>query len=582
MIRQPIITILAHVDHGKTTLLDYIRHTTIAAREAGGITQSIGTTEVPIDVIKKQCASLLKKFNIEVKIPGLLFIDTPGHSAFSTMRERGGSIADIAVLLIDINEGLKPQTEECLQILKRSKVPFVVALNKIDKIHGWVSDDKCFLDNYNNQTDSVKGEFEKKFYKIVAQLSEHNFNVERFDRISDFTKTIAVVPISAKTGEGIPELLAILTGLAQQYLRGRLELKDRCKGLILEVKKVKGLGMTIDTIIYDGYATKNDYLVIAGEEPILTKIKALLLPQLMRDIRAEKIFRNVDSVRAACGVKISAPNLDKAVAGSKFFIVPTEKEAEKARQELEKDTKSVTMRHENGLILKADSLGSLEALIKVFENYNIKRTGIGQITKTDIIDAEANNDEFLKAVIGFNVTPSTDAVSMANARGVKIITSEVIYHLEEEYAKWKEEKKKRMEEAEIKDVTRPAKFRILPGCIFRASSPAIVGCEILLGLLRPGAKIFLSTDETIVGRIKQIQSEGNNLDQAKENDKVALSILDISIGRRVKEGDIFYTHVSSDEYKILKKHKDLLSASEKQCLEEIKQIKQSKDRFWGV
>jgi len=139
MLRQPIITVLGHVDHGKTTLLDKIRKTAIAAKEAGGITQAIGTTEIPTNVIKTLCGKLLERFKIKLIISGLLFIDTPGHEAFTTLRKRGGSIADLAILVIDINEGIMPQTIESLEILKVSRIPFIIALNKIDRIKGWTS-----------------------------------------------------------------------------------------------------------------------------------------------------------------------------------------------------------------------------------------------------------------------------------------------------------------------------------------------------------------------------------------------------------------------------------------------------------
>ena len=581
MIRQPIVTVVAHVDHGKTTLLDYIRHTTVAAKEAGAITQNIGTTQVPVETIKKLCGPLLERFNIKIEIPGLLFIDTPGHASFVGMRERGGSIADIAVLLIDINEGVKPQTEESIEILKRTKTPFVVALNKIDKIRGWENRDVCFLNNYPSQTDEVKAIFEEMFYRVVGDLSKYGFDAERFDRIEDFTKKLAIVPISAKTGEGIPELLTILTGLAQQYLKNRLTVGEKCKGLILEVKEVRGLGTTIDTVIHDGSAKKNDYLVIAGNEPIVTKIKALLVPEPLRDIRAERKFKPIDKVEAAMGVKIVAPGLDKAIAGSEFMIVSTEEEAKTIANDMKKELKEIKT-EEEGLILKASTIGGLEALVHIFDGYPIKRANIGDITKKDIIDAEANKDEFLRVVVGFDVSATDDAVQMAKDKKIKILDSDVIYRLKEGYEEFRKEKEKEIKEREIEGITRPAKFKILPGCVFRASNPAIVGCEVLGGLVRAGAKVVKQDDENITGKIKQIQSEGKNVDEAKMGDNVAISLIGISVGRHVKEGDIFITDLTSEEYKTLKKYKDLLSESEKATLEEIRNIKQAKDKFWGV
>jgi translation initiation factor 5B len=161
-IRQPIVSVLGHVDHGKTSLLDYIRGSTVAAREAGAITQHIGATEVPINAIYNVCGELLKgkKFTL----PGLLFIDTPGHHAFTTLRIRGGSLADIAILIVDINEGFKPQTYESLRILKQYKTPFIVVANKIDAISGWQKTDGIAKNRINNQRVNVKNIFEEKIY----------------------------------------------------------------------------------------------------------------------------------------------------------------------------------------------------------------------------------------------------------------------------------------------------------------------------------------------------------------------------------------------------------------------------------
>ncbi|HIE41515.1 MAG TPA: GTP-binding protein [Candidatus Aenigmarchaeota archaeon] len=238
-IRQPIVTVLGHVDHGKTTLLDYIRKTSVAKKEAGKITQDIGATNIPISIIFEIAKEYLEPIKYKIKISGLLFIDTPGHLAFTTMREKGGAIADLAVLVIDINEGIKPQTEESLEILKKFKTPFVVALTKIDKIFNWKTYYKDFIKNFENQSEIAKKEFEEKFYNIIAQLSNYNFNAELFSYIKDFTKEVAVVPCSGITGEGISNLFAVLVGLSQKFLINQLELSGSGKGVILEISKKK-------------------------------------------------------------------------------------------------------------------------------------------------------------------------------------------------------------------------------------------------------------------------------------------------------------------------------------------------------
>ena len=288
MLRQPIITVMGNVDSGKTQLLDTIRNTSIVGSEPGRITQCIGCSLIPISAVKKICGDLLEKHQLAIKIPGFVIIDTPGHAAFTNLRKRGGNLADIAVLVVDINEGVKPQTEECISILKQYKTPFVVALNKIDLLHGWNSISKIgLLESIQKQSDSVMLLLEKKLYEAVGKLSELGFNSERFDRVEDYTKQVAIIPLSAKTGEGIAELFMVVTGLSQKFLESslRIDVNGSAKGTVLEVKEEKGLGMTVDVIIYDGSIKCNDTIVVGSlAEPIITKIKALFEPAPLAEI----------------------------------------------------------------------------------------------------------------------------------------------------------------------------------------------------------------------------------------------------------------------------------------------------------
>ena len=577
--RSPIVVVLGHIDHGKTSLLDRIRQTRVADGEAGGITQSIGSTFVPMTLITRLCRKMFEKLGISPTLSGLLFIDTPGHEAFSSMRQRGSRIADLAILIVDINEGFMPQTTESLQILIQTKTPFIVAFNKIDKIYGWVSDSDIFLENYGKQSPSVTDSFEKRFYDVTGQLYSNGIKADRFDRIQDFSKEVAIVPVSARTGEGVSELLFVLTGLAEKYLKQSLIKTEDCKGVILEVKEMKGLGNTIDTIIYDGRISKGDYVVISGKEPIITKVKGLLVPRALQDMRAEKKFDYIDHADASSGVKIFASGLSEAVAGSDFRAVKTESEANMLKKEMvvQEDAGLV---EEEGLMLKADTLGGLEALRIIFKDFSIKMAEVGQVTKNDVINAEINRDPFYKAVIGFNVKATEEAESMAKTRGIRIITSPVIYHLLEEYRKWKEQKQMEIEMEKMKDVTLPAKFTVLPGCIFRASKPAVVGCEIVSGVIKPGFGVF-RVDEyenkpVSLGRIKEIQSEGISVDQAKAGEKVAISITEAIFQKNFNEGDMIYTDLGQKDYELLRQFEKILSPDQKQALEEIKNIK----GFW--
>ncbi len=584
MLRQPIIVVLGHVDSGKTSLLDSIRQTAIAAKEAGGITQAIGTTEIPTDVIKDLCGQLLVRFKFSISVPGLLFIDTPGHEAFTTLRKRGGSIADLAILVVDINEGVMPQTEESLQILRDTKTPFAVAVNKIDRLQNWSSEEKCFLDNFEKQNDDAKGGLEKKFYEIVEQISTFGYEVERFDRITDFRKTVAGVPLSTKTGEGIPDLLATLVGLAQNFLKDQLIKTDESAGVVLEVKNMTGLGTVIDCIIHDGTVHKNDFLVVGGKSRMITKIKALLMPEQLRDIRTEKKFTSVDECRAACGVRISAAGMDEVRSGVIIKSAKIFEDAEKLLEALEHEIEEVEIHKEaEGLILKSGNIGGLEALITLFKNHPIKEASIGQVTKQDIMTAEANNEDKNKIIIGFNTEVTDDAVTLAKDKEIKIIESDVIYRLIEQYEKFVGEKLEEQEKKEIGSLKRPAKLKIIPGLVFRASNPAIVGCEVMGGVVRPGSRLFKFDKELReAGEIKQIQSQGQNVEEAKIGDKVAVSIAGPTVGRQIDEGDTIYTDISNEEYKRLMENTQFLTEHEKSVLEEIYNIKKKVDPRYGL
>ena len=569
IIRQPIISVLGHVDHGKTTLLDYIRGTVVASREVGLITQHIGATDVPFDTIKKVCGNLLDKLKLKVDITGLLFIDTPGHEAFTTLRKRGGSVADLAILVVDINDGLMPQTIEAIQILRQYKTPFVVAANKIDAITGYRTGIKI-----DEQIDRVKDEFYKKFYSLLAQLSEQGFDSNLYSQVTDFRKQLAIVPISAKTGEGIPELLMILMGLAQQYLGDRLAIEPNNpgRGTILEVKEERGLGTTIDVILYDGRIRRDDPIVVGAREPIVTKVKALLKPRPLDEMRDPRYrSQNVNEIYAASGIKIVAPNLENALAGAPIYVGSNEL-VDKIREEIGE----IEFTKENlGVIVVADTLGSLEAMVKLLAQNGIpiRKGSIGKVSKRDTIEAYTVNQEdtYLGVVLAFNTSVLEDAMTYASDHGVKIFSERVIYRLIEDYQKWITEDKER-EKAEKAQLT-IAKFKILPNCVFRQSKPAIVGIEVLSGIMRTGCRL-LTQDSKVVGKLKTMQLNKEDIKEARPGEKVAISIDDVAIGRQINENDVVYTFVSDDEIAGIKI--DELSDQEKDVLQEILKIKKKK------
>ncbi|MCK4496576.1 MAG: translation initiation factor IF-2 [Candidatus Aenigmarchaeota archaeon] len=568
MIRQPIVSVLGHVDHGKTSILDRIRGSAVVQKEAGGITQHIGATEISIEVLRKICGTSLDKKGIALTIPGLLFIDTPGHEAFTTLRKRGGAIADMAILVVDMNEGFMPQTDESLNFLKQFKTPFVVAATKIDKLIGWVIEpNACFSKTYKEQPQRTQDEIEDKIYKIIGQLGERGFQAERFDRVKDFTKQVGVVPVSGVTGEGIPDLLMMVAGIAQKYLHDRLGITPgEGKGTVLEVKEYRGMGTTIDVVIYDGEVNKGDYLVIGGEKTVTTRVKALLEPAPLKELRMEKDFISKDSVSAAAGVKIAAPDLENVIAGSPLRAVKNKRDMDSAKREVVKEIAEVVIETDKeGVVLKADTLGSLEALIKSLKDagLQIRKARVGNLTKSDVMEMRSLEEPMMFA---FGLRPPQDILKLAEDNNVKVFHSNVIYKLIEDHEEWEKEKRERREQMLLEKTTRPAKVKILSGCVFRQSKPAVFGIEVLKGTIKPG--YTLKIKDKVIGEIKEIQSEGENVPEAKMGDKVALSMPGVVIGKHADEGDVLETKLTKEDIQNLEKIKSKLRGDEVELLEE--------------
>ncbi|MHC1589823.1 MAG: translation initiation factor IF-2 [Candidatus Hecatellaceae archaeon] len=587
-IRQPIVVVLGHVDHGKTTLLDKIRGTVVAVREPGAITQHIGASYVPTKILEKMCMGLLRKFNFRIEVPGLLFVDTPGHAAFSSLRRRGGSVADIAILVVDVNEGVMPQTVESLEILKARRTPFIVAANKVDLLPGWRQPaDLCFFERLESLDRSVARILDERVYEIVASLSQHGINADRYDRVTDFRKTVAIVPVSAKTGEGVPDLLAILVGLTQQYLKQRLEVSERTAGTVLEVREDPGLGVNINVILYDGVLREGDTIVVGGKHgPVTTKVRAILVPKPLDEIRdpTEK-FKSLKEVSAAAGVKIAAPNLEDVIAGSPLYTAASEEQLEEVKAKVGEEVESVRFSTDKaGIVVKADTLGSLEAILGELKASQIavRMADVGDISKRDVVEASVakKSDVAHSVVLGFNVKVLPDAQDEALRAGVKIFRENVIYRLMEEYFDWVRSLKEEEARIALEALIRPGKVKILPGCLFRRSKPAICGVEVQAGRIKPGYPL-VREDGSFIGRIVQIQERGESLREAVRGMQVAISMKEPTLGRHVKEGEILYVDMPESHIRnLLRNYKDTLTPDEEECLKEFLQVKRKTNPYF--
>ena len=586
-LRSPIVTVLGHIDHGKTSLLDKMRGTAVQDREAAGITQHIGASFFPTETIESICGDLLKSTKTKLTIDGLLFIDTPGHEAYLNLRRRGGAIADIAILVVDINEGALTQTYESLKILQSGRTPFLVAANKLDKVPGWREKGGMNLfQAIKSQGTTTQSEVDRRLYEIVGALSANGYDSERFDRVKDFTKTIAIVPTSAKTGTGIPELLMVLSGLTQQYMKERLRVSEGpARGAILEVREETGLGITLDTIIYEGILRKTDTVVIGGlDHVIVAKIRTLLLPKPLDEIRdPREKFTPVEEVHAAAGVKIVSPDIEGAVAGAPVYAVDKKGNLEAMKQKVRDEVSAIRIqRDSSGIVVKTDTLGSLEAVTQFLQDRKVpvRVADVGNIVKRDIVEAKAAGDtEPLNAVVlGFNVKFAPDIEDLAAEYGVETFLNEVIYRLYDDYNAWLIVRKEQAKAESLGALIRPGKLELMPEYVFRQKDPAIVGVKVH-GVIKPRTGV-INSDGKRVGTILQIQDRSVPVDEATNGMEVAVSIRGPTIGRQVKSDEVLYTDIPDKHILAMrKKFLDDLLPSEKEVLQEITEIKRMGGAF---
>ena len=586
-IRQPIVSVLGHVDSGKTSLLDKVRGTGVQGREAGGITQHIGASFLPVETIQKICGPLYEKLSkVEHQIPGILVIDTPGHEIFTNLRSRGGSAADIAILVVDANRGFQPQTNESLKILESRKVPFVVALNKTDMVSGWKNTETQFISqSIKEQNVEVQNFLDEKIYNVVTALSVLGYQSEAFYRIDDYKKEIAIVPVSAKTGIGIPELFAVLVGLTQQYLKEKLNQEEKSnRGIILEVNDEVGLGPTANMILIDGQMRKEDSIIAAKRDSVIvTKPKALLLPKPLDEMRDPRDkFKPVEHIQAAAGVKIASPDLDGVLPGSTLYAVSDDAEIEHFKKIIEDEMQSVFISTEtNGVILKCDAIGSLEAITEMLRRQQIpiSKADIGPVTHRDILEAMATkeNDRHLGVILAFNVKVLQDAETEADNNHIKVFTDKIIYSLIDTYTQWVDDDKADEENSVFKELTPISKFTFLKGFVFRNNNPAVFGIRVDVGQLRQKIPFMNKTGKKI-GIIHQLQHDGKTVSVAKTGQEVACSVQNVTIGRQIVEEDVFYTLPSSSDAKqLVKRFMHKLSSEETDVLNEIIEIQRAID-----
>jgi translation initiation factor 5B len=490
-LRSPICCILGHVDTGKTKLLDKIRSTNVQEGEAGGITQQIGATYFPTEALKKKTEVVNKDQSFEFKVPGLLIIDTPGHESFTNLRSRGSSLCNIAILVVDIMHGLEPQTLESMRLLRDRKTPFIVALNKIDRLYGWSKiDNNGFQESLSFQKKSVQSEFRDRLEKTKLAFAEQGFNSELFYENKSMARNVSLVPTSAHTGEGIPDMLKLLIRLTQERMTNNLMYLSEVECTVLEVKVIEGLGTTIDVVLSNGVLHEGDRIVLCGlNGAITTNIRALLTPAEMKELRIKSAYVHNKEVKAAMGIKIAADGLENAIAGSRLMVVGEDDDEEDLEEEVMADLAHLLSRISKtgrGVSVQASTLGSLEALLEFLRvsKIPVANISIGPVYKRDVMQCGVMLEKAKEfaVMLCFDVKVDKDARAYADEVGIKIFEANIIYHLFDKFTAHMEELAAQQKEDSKMNAVFPCVLK--PVAVFNKRDPIVIGVDVIEGNLR--------------------------------------------------------------------------------------------------
>ncbi|XP_017615080.1 eukaryotic translation initiation factor 5B-like [Gossypium arboreum] len=587
-LRSPICCIMGHVDTGKTKLLDCIRGTNVQEGEAGGITQQIGATYFPAANIRERTKEL--KADATLKVPGLLVIDTPGHESFTNLRSRGSGLCDIAILVVDIMHGLEPQTIESLNLLKMRKTEFIIALNKVDRLYDWKARRNSPIGmTLKKQTKDVLSEFNRRVTYVITQFKEQGLNTELYYKNKEMGETFSIVPTSAVTGEGIPDLLLLLVQWTQKTMVEKLTFSDEVQCTVLEVKVIEGLGTTIDVVLVNGVLHEGDQIVVCGlQGPIVTTIRALLTPHPMKEIRVKGAYMQHKEIKAAQGIKIAAQGLEHAIAGTSIYVVGPDDDLEDIKEAAKEDMQSVMSRIDKsgeGVYVQASTLGSLEALLEFLKtpevNIPVSGIGLGPVHKKDVMKASVmleKKNEYA-TILAFDVKVTPEARELADELGVRIFIADIIYHLFDQFKAYIDGLKEERKREAADEAVFPCVLKILPNCIFNKKDPIVLGVDILEGILRVGTPICIPQREFIdIGRIASIENNHKPVDSAKKGQKVAIKIVGSNTeeqqkmyGRHFELEDELVSHISRRSIDILKaNYRDDLTLDEWRLVQRLK------------
>ena len=572
-LKAPICCIVGHIDAGKTSLLDKLRNTNIQEKEVGGITQHIGSTFFPIQTIENSCSSIKGKFEVICNIPGILMIDTPGHSEFQSLRDVGTSICDLGILIIDIEESIQEQTKEAIKLLKEKKIPFVVAVTKLDKLYGWKTTKSSNLrEALKEQSKDMSMMLMAKLEDIKYDLSKEDINAEFYFKNSNPKQIYSIVPVSSKTGEGIADLLALLVYTAQNWMLKKILYQDTVSCTIMESKYDKHNGYTIDVILNNGTINVGDKFVVSTiTGPNICTVRNLLIPSALTQLGKKTNWDYKDSVRASIGCKIIGSNLDGAYPGTHLFPIKTSgasasAEADainNANQEINAVWKSYDF-ISPGVFIGTQTFGELDASYSIFQKAGINIAGayIGEpsnkfidliLMKTEVDTLPEN-----RIYLYFGAFNNTDVFEYAKKNNITLLSSEVIYKLVELYKIEKEKIIKARQNTTNNNAIFPVEMVILKQYIFMkgGSDHLMFGVKIKKGTLYKNTPICIPEKNVHLGKVLNIQFEHKEKEKGEEGQEICIRLDNpnqLIINRQFDVNDKLIAHLSRNSIDILKR-----------------------------
>lgn len=590
-IRSPICCVLGHVDTGKTKILDYIRKTNIQDKEVGGITQQIGASYFPIENIRQKTKDIEGRFDIDYNIPGILMIDTPGHESFSNLRHRGSSLCDIAILIVDIVHGLEKQTIESIKILKEKNIPFIVALNKIDRIYDWqpIKDAHIHKTIKQQNKHSIE-ELESRILGIKTELAEQGLNTQEYMKNKQLKQVYSLVPVSAITGEGIPDLLALMVFLTQKWMTKKLTISEELECSVMEVKTEEGLGTTLDVILSDGILHEGDKIIMASlNGPVVTNIRSLLTPKPMKEMRVKNEYINHKMIKASMGLKIVANDLENIVAGSSVIRIDKddtnniiEQKKEQIMQDVNQILDSKNFKDE-GVYVKASTLGSLEAFLTLLKQEKIPVSGasIGPIFKKDLMRASRaliNDKREYSVILVFNMKISSEMEQIAKKDGVHLITGEIVYNIVDSFKKYYKDIKEVKKESNKDTAIFPCVLQMMgKKFVFNRKNPFVFGVTVNAGKLKLGTPLIVPDTKIVLGKVTSIEKEHKKIDIAEVGSEVCIKVdtddSSVTIDRHFSNDSQLMSNINRESIDCLKEHyKDEMSRDDWMLVIEMKKV----------